>query len=77
MLLDAILLEPVNIFLYTWQFLITLETQESNSILNGVYRWYRRISILFVPLAFFGVYIALILANGKYHEYKKQPEWID
>ena len=37
----AYLLEPVNIFLYTWTFLPTLESREESQLLKRTYKLYR------------------------------------
>ena len=39
----AIALEPVNVFLYTWQLIPTLQIEERNCLINLIYKWYRQI----------------------------------
>jgi hypothetical protein len=69
MLANAFILDPVNVFLYTWQFLPTLETEESNTTMSKIYRWYRKISIWIVPAAFVGIFVALEIVYGRVYQY--------
>ncbi len=64
MLSFAYFLDPVNVFLYTWQFLPTLEIEESNATMSKIYRWYRKISVWVVPPAFVGIFAGLVIAGG-------------
>ena len=59
-LLQAIKLEPLNIFLYTWRFLKILEVEEENNILRHAYRWFARFTIVVVPLMFIAVLLAYV-----------------
>ena len=65
MLFFAVNLEPINIFLYTWRFLETLESE-----MNGKYKnWaakFRKISVWAVPLVYVTFYISPVLVNSKY-----------
>ena len=72
MLFDAILLDPLNIFLYTWTFLEVLECQETNLILNKVYHWYRILSIWLMPLFFLGLFTCEVLVKGKIADVKAE-----
>ena len=54
-------LEPITVFLYTWQFLQTLEAEEISTRMKKVYRWYKLITIWLVPAVFLGLYIAVVL----------------
>ena len=47
-----IYLEPLNLFLYTWRFLDQLEQEEPNKVLKLVYKWFARVSIVFLPICF-------------------------
>jgi hypothetical protein len=67
MLGNAYKLDPVNIFLYTWQFLATLEREEENTKMKKLYRWFRIVSILIVPAAIVGLFTGMVFAYGKYN----------
>jgi hypothetical protein len=67
LLVNALVLEPLNIFLYTWRFLATLERKESNKTVKTVYRWFSRMSIILVPLAYYGIYAALEVEITNYN----------
>jgi hypothetical protein len=69
MLSDSIFIDPVNVFLYTWQFLPTLLIEESSTLMSKMYHWYRQISIWIVPTAFLGLYTGLVIVTGKMFEY--------
>jgi hypothetical protein len=60
----AFLLDPVNIFLYTWQFLEPLERSEASRGMNKTYRYYRLVSIWFIPPAFVGLVAGIVLSIG-------------
>jgi hypothetical protein len=66
---SAFYLDPVNVFLYTWQFLPTLEIENSNTTMSKMYGWYRKISIWVVPAAFVGIFAGIVIAYGKYAQY--------
>ena len=68
----ALLLEPVNMFLYTWRFLSTLERDEKHKTVKLIYRWFARITIFAVPLAFFSVYACYCIFYGKVIESYEQ-----
>ncbi len=65
----TIKLEPLNIFLYTWRFLTTLEREEKNRILKKFYRWVARLTIVIVPLAYYGIFSAYVVEFAKYFHY--------
>ncbi len=65
----AIYLDPVNVFLYTWQFLTTLEVEESNPILSRMYRWYRKISIWILPASLIVIFVAIVITYGIFVQY--------
>jgi hypothetical protein len=65
MLSVAYYLDPLNVFLYTWQFLPTLAIEESNNNMSEIYHWYRKISVWILPAAFVGIYVGLAVAVGK------------
>jgi hypothetical protein len=65
MVAGAFLLDPVCIFVYTWQSLPILELEEKNWLISRVYKYYRRITIWIVPAAFFGLFGGVVYANGK------------
>jgi hypothetical protein len=66
-LLDAIDLEPLSIFLYSWRFLATLENEEENKIVKMIYRWFARATILILPLSFYGVFAAFVIEEEKFN----------
>ena len=72
MLFDAILLDPLNIFFYTWTFLAILEREETNRILKKLYHWYRILSILFIPPAFISLFIGEVVVKGKIAHFKAE-----
>jgi len=61
----ALFLEPINIFLYTWRFLQTLEAEERNQLIKAIYRWVAIITISLIPISFYCVYAALVIADMK------------
>ena len=63
MLNNAIFLEPINIFLYTWRFLNTLETEEKNPQVKIIYRWVSKVTLVLLPLAFIATFTALVLID--------------
>jgi len=65
----AIRLEPLNIFLYIWRFLATLEREEENLTMKKVFRWFARLSIVVVPLANYGLFAALVVEQAKEESY--------
>ena len=65
MVAGAFLLDPVNIFVYTWQSLPILETEEKNLVLSRIYKYYRLVTILIVPTAFFCLFAGVVYSNGK------------
>ena len=67
MLANAFFLEPINIFLYTWNFLAPLESEEHNTIVKKFYKNYKLYSIWIVPLAFMSLLIAIVITDGKYN----------
>jgi hypothetical protein len=60
----SVYLEPLNIFLYTWRFLSSLEVEEDNLVLKMMYRWWARVSILVIPMGFYGIYIAFVVESA-------------
>jgi hypothetical protein len=60
-LFDAIDLEPLSLFLYSWRFLATLETEEQNKIAKIIYRWFAWVTVFLLPLSFYGVFAAFII----------------
>jgi hypothetical protein len=63
MLHGAINIEPVNIFMYTWRFLETLESEQKGSLRQAT-KWFRIISVWLVPLVYLALGVALLLANA-------------
>lgn len=56
--------EPLNLFLYSWRFLRELEHSTTSPALKKVYKWFERISIVIIPLAFFIIVIWYESANA-------------
>ena len=61
----ALVLEPVNMFLYTWRFLTTLERDEKSQSVKLVYRWFARFTGFTVPIVFWVVYACYCIFYGK------------
>jgi len=61
----APMLEPLSIFMYTWCFLGPLERESGNNVVKFIYRWFSRVSIVFLPLAFYGIYTAYAIEFGR------------
>ena len=59
-LINAINLEPLTLFLYTWRFIATMEREEQNKSLKIFYRWFSVLSISLLPLFYYCVFIAMI-----------------
>ena len=57
-------LEPITIFLYTWQLLEALEERQTNPLFKKINKWYRKISIFLVPSLFLSVFIAIVIVNS-------------
>ena len=61
-LLDtAIVLEPLNLFFYTWRFWATLEKEETNRHLKSFYFWFAWSSICLIPAAYYGVFVGYVV----------------
>lgn len=63
-LYTAISLEPLNLFLYTWRFLETLEKEESVKSLKKCYRYFAIVSVCLIPVSFYSVLIADAVFEG-------------
>ena len=64
MLFFAVNLEPVNIFLYTWRFLETLESEMEGNYL-ALSRKFRVTSVWVVPVVYVLFYVSPVLVNAK------------
>lgn len=65
MLFDfALMLEPLNNFLYTWTFLETLE-HNYQGVKKKICRTFKIVSIVLVPIVYYVVFITLLLALAK------------
>ena len=69
MLLKAVYLESLNIFLYTWRFLKTLEKEEKNKRIKTFYKYFGRVTICLLPAGFYAIFAAYIYEDGRYLEY--------
>lgn len=65
MIAGSFLLDPVNIFLYTWQSLPVLEQEEKNIWLKNIYKYYRIVAVWIIPAAFYGLFAGVVYSNGK------------
>ncbi len=63
---DANTLEPINIFLYSWRFLATLERHAFNACVKRFYRWFAVIAGFAIPLIYYGLFAALVITEGYY-----------
>ena len=70
------MLEPLNLFLYTWRFLRELEKEEKNKYVKNCYIWFSRISIVLLPTAFLCIVPAFLIEWAKlfYYDYAKEYE---
>jgi len=66
MLSSAIDLAPINIFLYTWSFINTLERDTENNTMKSIYKWFARISVVLIPVVFYALYAASSISGGMY-----------
>ena len=69
LLYNAIYLEPLNLFLYTWRFCETLAREETNEHIKSFYFWFSWCSICLIPAAYYGVYAGFVVEYGRYYEY--------
>ena len=54
--------------MYTWQMLSTLEVEEVNFVVSRVYRYYRKASILIVPITSLGLYVSISILSAKFEQ---------
>ncbi len=71
---SAIDIDPVNVFLYTWQLIPTLQIEETNSYLARIYKYYYKFSIWTVPFGFIGLYISNSVLVGRYFSLIQDPQ---
>ncbi len=69
---NQIYLEPLNLLLYTQQFLHELEQEEKNTFVKKFYKWFARISIFLFPTAFFCIVPAYICEETMHSYYLHQ-----
>jgi hypothetical protein len=60
----SINIEPLNIFMYTWRFIETLESEQIGWWRQAS-KWFRIVSIWLVPIAYIGLGVCLLLLNAK------------
>ena len=65
MLNGSIFLEPINTFLYTWNFLETLQ-RDSEGRWQSAINIFRTVSLYFVPLIYVSLYSALVIVWSKF-----------
>lgn len=61
-----IFLQPLNVFLYSWRFMREIETEEQNSKIKKIFRWFEHISISLLPTAFISIVSAYIFEETIY-----------
>jgi hypothetical protein len=72
---QAICLQPLNLFLYTWRLLQTLEKEEKFKFLKVFYRWFAALTILLIPLGFYGIFVTYVIEQGRFNEYLVKGEF--
>ena len=60
----AINIEPVNIFMYTWRFLETLESEQKGHLKSAT-KWFRVISVWLIPIVYLYLGVTLLIYNAK------------
>jgi hypothetical protein len=69
----AINLEALNIFLYIWRFLGTLERNALNACVKRSYYWFAVLTGVAVPLIYYGLFTTLVISFGYYSKYRYAP----
>ena len=64
---SAIYIDAVNVFLYTWQLIPTLQIEETNSYLARIYKFYYKFSIWTAPYGILALYVSSSVLNAKYY----------
>lgn len=64
-------------FFYTWQLLPTLIIETRSELLSKVYKYYQKISVLILPLAFIGLYIIISIFAGKAVQLVKENQFAE
>ena len=59
-------LESLNLFLYTWRYLSTLEQSAERASLKGFYSWFARITIVLLPASLYAVTAAYVIEFSRY-----------
>ena len=62
---EAVVLEPFNIFLYTWRFLEFLEKEGEILCLQKFYRLFAYLTIILIPLGFYPLFTWYVIEQGK------------
>ena len=68
---NLVLMEPLNIFFYTWVLLRELELDSQNTFVKRCFKWFRLVSIFLVPLAFLSIVPAYLMEISLYGYSKK------
>lgn len=68
MLATAINIGPLNIFIYTWRFLKTLQ-DDQHGVLKVALKYFRIISILLVPIGYWALYISMSLVEAQINDW--------
>jgi hypothetical protein len=72
LLKDALNLESLNIFLYTWRSLAALEREEVHLPTKKALRWYATLTGWTLPLLLYCFYVAIIIASTYYFTFLVQ-----
>jgi hypothetical protein len=68
----ATYLEPLNIFMYTWRFLATLEREEKHLPTKKAFHWYAALTGWTIPLLYYSFYVAIAVVQTYYTTYDFQ-----
>ena len=70
----SINLDPLSVFLYTWQLIPTLESEEKSHQLVKVYKIYRKTSIWILPFVLISFYVSNSIVLAVYSELIDQSQ---
>lgn len=68
----SIYLDPVGVFLYTWQLIPTLMIETKHRLLSKIYYYYHRASIWIVPITFLVLYVSLSSIFATYFKLRSE-----
>jgi len=70
----AIDIDPVSVFLYTWQLIPTLQIEETNSCVAKLYKYYYKFLIWTVPFGVIGLYVTTSVLYAEYYSLMQDPQ---